>query len=182
MLYLTTNPSATDLKVCEYIVKSMDLELLLKSDNTGKIQVEKTITRDGSMFVEKYWKNPDEGIAKDERVIGGFHNLPTHHPNHPSQWSPKEFQSAGASNLYFGNNEKITLKSFGKWASSITEDMKKAVNLYTHGLDRLANGLLRKTDKKSYPPDIVKKIHHTASVLEQALDQFELKDDIIVIG
>ena len=176
MLCLTNKPTFSDFQLLKYLAKSIDLS---KSDNIGKIQVEKTITREGTTFIEKYWKNPDEGIAKDERVIGGYHNLPKNHPEHPSNRVYKEFQSTGASNLYFGNNPKITLKSFGKWASSITENMKTAVNMYTHGLDRLANGLLRRTDK-SYPPDITRKLNTTIDVLEKALDQFELKDDIIV--
>lgn len=173
MIHFTSSPLCADSMVLDYISKSV-------SDHVGKVQVEKMVSRDGSTFIEKYWKNPDEGIAKDEVVIGGYHNLPKSHPDHPDNRTYKEFQSSGASNLYFGSSEKITLKSFGKWMSGLTDNMKSAVTMYTKGLDRLANGLLRGTSHDSYSADTMRKLHNAISTLEQALDRFELKDDIVV--
>ena len=180
MICFTTNPTYTDKQILRYlfdVLPNTEFHKSILDFTLGKVQVERSVNRQGTSFIEKYWVNPNE-IEKTDIIIGGYQNLPKTHELHPSKRTYKEFQSAGASMLYFGNNEKITLKSYGKWAKTLTEDVKNLLNKYTHGLDGIMNGYLRGLNN---PSPIQKKIlQKFIRVMQHQIDNFELKDDIIV--
>lgn len=174
MIQFTLQPLYTDVLMLEYLSKSFDIE------NINKVQVEREVTREGKTFMEKYWVNPDE-MEKDDIIIGGYQNLPKNHQLHPSHRNYKEFQTAGASNLYFGNNAKITLKSFGKWVTSLNDSTKTFLFKYTYGFDKLINNYLRGIRNASnLDAKGLKQFHGVIKTIEHAIDNFELKDDMIV--
>lgn len=180
MIYLI-NGVIEMLIIESYNLKHRLLTLIKSESHYGEVQVEHTITRNGTTYTEHYWTSP-ENVKHGDRIIGGFHNLPKDHLMYhdESPKSYKTFQTAGASMLYFGNNEKITLKPYGKWASKLTALHKVLLYKYTHGFDKGFNSYLRGLLHVKGMQDTVKKLNKAIHDMEKSIDEFELKDNIIV--
>lgn len=66
-----------DRKTLDLITKSMSNEDIEKSmDKSSLVQVERTVTRGGKTFQQKFWVKPDQ-VKKTDVVLKGKENLNT---------------------------------------------------------------------------------------------------------
>ena len=65
----------------ESLLKDLLKSFKLHKDRSHLVQVERTVTKKGKTFIQKFWVKPDE-VKKTDIVIGGHKNLDPSHPSH----------------------------------------------------------------------------------------------------
>ena len=81
-MFVTYNPFILDVRTLVYLesqgnefAKSTLLEPLIKSkQRTGLVQVERTVTKKGTTFTQKFWTRPDR-VQQGDLILQGRQNL-----------------------------------------------------------------------------------------------------------
>ena len=182
------NPYYTDSITLAYLsqrsdlAKSILLDLIKSKQHTGLVQVERTVYKKGTVFTQKFWTRPDK-VQSTDVILQGRQNLNAYvHREYADKEqkmnkTPKEFINAQDVWEYFGIGTADGTM-FVDWEDDLDEDEKEAISQYTTYNYRAINGYLR--GKEGMSQWDVYKAQEVVPVLEQAINRFELKDDIVV--
>ena len=150
-----------------------------KGDHTGLVQVERTVNKKGTTFIQTFWIKPDQ-VKKTDVVLK--RDIPDVHKE------SKELVSHKTSNNFFGTADEKD-SSFGKWVHNLLKYEAHAIYTYTAGgWYKILNKFLRNKPRPTsetqpndkYSPNLINDLYTLTKHLDKAISEFELKEPITV--
>ena len=147
--------------------------------HTGLVQVQRTVSKKGTTFVQTFWIKPDQVKDTDmvlNQAVSGSDNTPI------------ELVSNKASNTFFGSPDEKE-SSFGEWVHGLLRQEAKAVFSYTTSAwYKVLNKFLRNKPRPTseyqpndkYCSNTVNDLRSLIGHLDNAIAKFELKKPIRV--
>lgn len=171
-----------------YGIKDKLLALIKSTQHTGEVQVEKTVTRDGTTFIEKYWTTPERVTSDDHVVAGGcylhkYHQALKHgeeyhgsdpHSNYQDYHDFRQaFHDLGEPKRDYSGD----ISSYGKWVNSLTADEREAIHDYTGRWYEDVNNYLR---GRPIHEENRTHVEHMIPLLDSAISKFHLDRNLMV--
>lgn len=189
-MFVTQNPFVLDVRTLVYLescgsefAKSALLEPLMKSkQRTGLVQVERTVTKKGTTFIQKFWTRPDR-VQKTDIILQGQKNLDAYNKRIEQTKEQHQFVKLDEDEdawEYFGMDESDDELPYGQWSPTLSTDERNSIRRYTGHLYKRINSLLRGTPMEFTSVEKIQKTKEIIHHIEKALDRFELRDGLVV--